>query len=104
MHFARQIAFSGVPLQIWWSRNDRIVTNQRGQSGRLFRALTKLNPEAPIVAYEGAWAHSTEMHADALLSVAVARFGLVSERYAARVAHKQHAPMRLPAAMTAASH
>ena len=104
MHFARQIAFSGVPLQIWWSRNDRIVTNQRGQSGRLFRTLTRLNPEAPIVGYEGSWAHSTEMHAEALLPVAVARFGLVSQRYAATVAKSQHAPMRMPAAMTAASH
>ena len=103
IHFARRIAFSGVPLQIWWSRNDRIVTNQRGQSGLLFRTLTRLNPEAPIVGYEGGWAHSTEMHAEALLPVAVARFGLLSRTYAAHVADQQHAPMRLPAAMTATS-
>jgi pimeloyl-ACP methyl ester carboxylesterase len=104
IHFARRIAYSGVPLQIWWSRNDRIVTDQRGQSGRLFRTLTKLNPEAPVVEYEGSWAHSTEMRADALLPVAVARFGLVSRTYAAHVAETQNAPMRLPAALTAASH
>jgi pimeloyl-ACP methyl ester carboxylesterase len=104
MHFARRIASSGVPLQIWWSRNDRIVTDQRGQSGRLFRMLTTLNPEAPIVGYEGSWAHSTEMHAEALLPVAVAGFGLVSRTYAAGVAERQHAPMRMPAAMTAAAH
>ena len=104
IHFARQIGFSGVPLQIWWSRNDRIVTNQRGQSERLFRLLAALNPEAPIVGYEGAWAHSTEMHAYTLLPVAVARFGLLSRTYAAHVAERQHAPMRLPAAITAASH
>jgi hypothetical protein len=80
------------------------VTNQRGQSGLLFRTLTRLNPEAPIVGYEGAWAHSTEMHAEALLPVAVAGFGLVSRTYAAGAAQRQHAPLRMPGAMTAASH
>ena len=104
IHFAWRIAFSGVPLQIWWSRKDRIVTDQNGQSGRLFRTLTTLNPEAPIVGYEGTWPHSTEMRAYTLLPVAVARFGLLSRTYAAHVAERQRAPMRLPVAMTAVSH
>ena len=30
---ARNIAFSGVPLQIWWSHKDSIVTDQKHQSG-----------------------------------------------------------------------
>ena len=82
----------------------RIVTNQRGQSGRLFATLKTLNPEAPILAYVGTWAHSTEMHAYALLPVACARFGLVGWKYARTVAARQRAPLRLPAALTAASH
>jgi pimeloyl-ACP methyl ester carboxylesterase len=97
MSLAREIAFSGVPLQIWWSKNDRIVTNQRGQSGRLLRVLKQLNASAPIVGYEGAWAHSTEMRADALLPVAVAGFGLLPTRYAAAVAAEQPSTMQLPA-------
>ena len=44
------------------------------------------------------------MHAEALLPVAVAGFGLVSRTYAHNVAKRQHAPMRMPAAMTPASH
>jgi pimeloyl-ACP methyl ester carboxylesterase len=74
---AKAIAFSGVPLQIWWSRKDRIVTNQASQSGALFEALRRINPHAPISEYVGSWAHSTEMRYTALLPVALAGFGLM---------------------------
>ena len=36
LSYARALAFSCVPLQFWWSNADRIVRNQREQSGRLF--------------------------------------------------------------------
>jgi poly(3-hydroxybutyrate) depolymerase len=42
--WARRTAFSGVPLQIWWSTRDRIVTGQARQSGALYRAILHLNP------------------------------------------------------------
>ncbi len=74
---AKTIAFSGVPLQIWWSRKDRIVTNQASQSGALFTLLRRLNPQAPISEYVGNWAHSTEMRYTALLPIALAGFGLL---------------------------
>ncbi len=74
---AKAIAFSGVPLQIWWSRKDRIVTDQASQSGALFQTLRRLNPHAPISEYVGSWAHSTEMRYTALLPVALAGFGLM---------------------------
>jgi pimeloyl-ACP methyl ester carboxylesterase len=74
---ARQIAFSGVPLQIWWSHRDRIVTDQKHQSGVLFRELRRLNACAPVSAYAGAWEHSKEMKADQLLPIALAGFGLL---------------------------
>jgi poly(3-hydroxybutyrate) depolymerase len=74
---AQAIAKSGVPLQIWWSRVDRIVTDQATQSGALFRELRRLSPRAPLSAYVGRWAHSTEMRAHSLLPVALGELGLL---------------------------
>ena len=77
LSLARAIAASGVPLQIWWSKKDQIVIDQRHQSGTLFRALGQLNPDAPVKAYVGSWRHSTEMRSTALLPIALADFGLL---------------------------
>jgi pimeloyl-ACP methyl ester carboxylesterase len=77
--FARQIASSCVPLQIWWSVADRIVLDQHRQSGRLFRLLRKLNPDSPIEGYVGYWTHSYEMQAATRLPLALANFGLLPE-------------------------
>ena len=74
---ARRIAFSGVPLQIWWSVDDRIVTDQRHQSGTLFRTLRRLNGCAAVSAYVGHWPHSKEMRAEEFLPVALAGLGLL---------------------------
>jgi pimeloyl-ACP methyl ester carboxylesterase len=89
LDLAPQIAASGVPLQIWWSRDDKIVTDQKTQSGAMFRALRRLNPCAPVSEYVGAWAHSHEMRASSLLRFALAGFGLVSAN-----------PHRLPHSVT----
>jgi pimeloyl-ACP methyl ester carboxylesterase len=75
--WARQIAFSGVPLQIWWSTTDRIVTNQRAESGALYRAIKRLNPAAPVVQFVGTWVHTAEMKATTRLPVALRYFGLM---------------------------
>jgi pimeloyl-ACP methyl ester carboxylesterase len=75
--FAREIAGSGVPLQIWWSTEDRIVTDQEHQSGALFQALRQLGPHAPLTAYVGAWPHSREMRASQLLPIALKQLGLL---------------------------
>jgi poly(3-hydroxybutyrate) depolymerase len=75
---AHAIASSGVPLQLWWSRTDRIVTDQEHQSGELFRVLERLNPCAWVSAYEGNWEHSKEMKASALLPIALVGLGLLS--------------------------
>jgi pimeloyl-ACP methyl ester carboxylesterase len=74
---ARSIAFSHVPLQIWWSVDDRIVTDQRHQSGTLFRTLQRLNECAPVAAYVGHWPHSKEMRAEELLPIALGSLGLL---------------------------
>jgi poly(3-hydroxybutyrate) depolymerase len=75
--FARQIAASGVPLDIWWSTRDRIVEDQREQSGRLYREIRRLNPHAPVTQYVGSWAHSAEMRPLARLPLVLVRFHLI---------------------------
>jgi pimeloyl-ACP methyl ester carboxylesterase len=74
---ARQVAASGVPLQIWWSVKDRIVTDQEHQSGAMVDELRRLERCAPVLAYSGSWKHSTEMRAEALLPIALRNFGLL---------------------------
>lgn len=74
---AQAIAFSGVPLQIWWSHKDRIVTDQEHQSGELVRVLEQLDACAPVSTYAGDWEHSKEMKADALLPFALKELGLL---------------------------
>jgi hypothetical protein len=49
VEFARTIAFSGVPLQIWWNpKEDVVVHQQTTQSGAFARLLLRLNPAAPV--------------------------------------------------------
>jgi hypothetical protein len=89
LDLAPQIAASRVPLQIWWSRDDHIVTDQQTQSGAMFKALRKIDRCAPVSEYVGHWAHSHEMRASSLLRFALAGFGLVSAN-----------PHRLPHSVT----
>jgi poly(3-hydroxybutyrate) depolymerase len=77
VHWAAAIARSGVPLHIWWSTRDRIVRDQRDESGRLFRLVRALNPRAPVTEYVGRWAHSKEFHASARLPLALVELGLI---------------------------
>jgi len=77
---ARKIAFSGVPLQIWWSTRDRIVTDERDESGLLYRLIKRLNPDAPVSEFVGDWAHTTEMKSHGYLPYALFRFGLMPPR------------------------
>jgi pimeloyl-ACP methyl ester carboxylesterase len=77
MTYARRIATSCVPLQLWWSVKDRIVVDQKQQTGAFYRELVRLNPGAPVSAFVGTWRHSAEMHANARLPAALAAFGLI---------------------------
>jgi poly(3-hydroxybutyrate) depolymerase len=79
---ARAIVQSGVPLQIWWSKVDRIVVDQEHQSGTLFRRILQLGPCAPVKAYVGRWRHSSEMRSTSLLPLALIEFGLLPAGYA----------------------
>ncbi len=85
--YARSIAASCVPLQLWWSLSDRIVANQHQQSGALFETIKRLNPKAPVQAYVGYWAHSHEMQAKTRLPLALAAFGLLLQDHPRRLMH-----------------
>ncbi len=82
--YARALADSCVPLQLWWSRRDRIVVDPDRQSGRLLETIKRLNPAAPVVGVEGTWAHSAEMRATTRLPFALARLGLLPPRFDGR--------------------
>jgi pimeloyl-ACP methyl ester carboxylesterase len=71
MSYVHQLAIGGVPIDIWWSRNDKIVVNQNQESGRLYRAIIRANPKAPVEQFVGTWAHSREMNPLARLPLAL---------------------------------
>lgn len=75
--YARRLASSCMPIQLWWSTADRIVLQQGLQSGRLYRELRHLNPLAPVQAFVGYWKHSYEMRSTTRLPVALQAFGLL---------------------------
>lgn len=77
MHYVRQLASNGVPLDIWWSRRDRVVVDQYQESGRLYRAIVRANPRAPVEQFVGNWAHSHEMHPLARLPLALVDLKIV---------------------------
>ena len=78
--YAHRIADSGVPLQIWWSRTDRIVRNQQQQSGLLYRRIRHWNRAAPVVQMVGAWDHSDDFRAVTQLPFALRTFLLLPPR------------------------
>jgi hypothetical protein len=82
--FARRIAFSGVPLQIWWSTRDRIIRDQRREAARLYEEIKALNPHAPVEALVGQWRHTREMTAVTRLPRALEHFGLLRVRSSSR--------------------
>jgi poly(3-hydroxybutyrate) depolymerase len=92
LDYAKKIAFAGVPLQIWWSTRDMTVSDQRHESGLLYREIKRLNPAAPVTQFVGAWAHTSEMQAHGYLPFALARFGLMPPRAAPPAQVDQDSP------------
>jgi len=76
-HYVRAIADSGVPLQLFWSTRDRIIRDQRLETGALVRRLRRDHPEARLWVFVGEWRHTAEMRASRRLPRALARFGLL---------------------------
>ena len=77
MSYVHQLATGGVSIDIWWSHNDKIVVNQNQESGRLYRAIKRANPKAPVEQFVGTWAHSHEMHPLARLPLALVDLKIV---------------------------
>ncbi len=75
--WARKIAFSWKPLQMWWSLADQVVVDQTHQSAALYARIRKLNPQAPVEAVTGFWRHSAEMTASTRLPEALTKLGLL---------------------------
>jgi pimeloyl-ACP methyl ester carboxylesterase len=77
LFYARELAYSRLPLEIWWSTRDRIVVDQRDESGLLYRAIERINPRAPVTQFVGTWRHTAEMRPLRRLPLALARIGLL---------------------------
>lgn len=78
-HFAEKIAGSGIPLQMWWSDADEIVTGQENQSGKLFTDLEALGPTATLEKVTGSWSHTAESYRELQLPGAVRWLGLLPD-------------------------
>jgi poly(3-hydroxybutyrate) depolymerase len=72
------IARSRVPIQLWWSRRDAVITDQSIQSERFYERLVALGARVRRVV--GDWAHGHAMHPQTHLPAALACFGLISSR------------------------
>lgn len=77
LHFARQLAFADVPIELWWSTVDRVVVDQTAESGLLYRQIKRLNQRAPVEQVIGRWAHTAELNARRELPDALLALGLV---------------------------
>jgi hypothetical protein len=80
--YARAIADSCVPVQIWWTRTDKIVLDPARQSGSMFKALERLNPSAPVDEYVGDWDHTDAMRHETDLPKMLAGLGLLRQAFA----------------------
>jgi poly(3-hydroxybutyrate) depolymerase len=74
------IAFSGVPLQIYWSTRDRIISDQLVEAAQLAAQIRLVNPAVKLWDFQGAWNHTAEMQSNRRLPRALARFGLLPWR------------------------
>jgi dipeptidyl aminopeptidase/acylaminoacyl peptidase len=82
LSYARTIAESCVPVQIWWSRTDDVVLEPSRQSGRMVNALRAMNPHAPVDEFVGSWAHTEVMHHETDLPKMLAGLGLLPPTFA----------------------
>jgi poly(3-hydroxybutyrate) depolymerase len=84
-NYARQIALSGVPLQLFWSRRDRVISDQVDETGALVHEIRGWNPAAPVEVFRGSWRHTAEMRWTRRLPGALVRFGLLTRDRAIQI-------------------
>jgi poly(3-hydroxybutyrate) depolymerase len=88
--YAQAIADSCVPVQIWWSRTDKIVLDSARQSGRMARALRAANPLAPVDEYVGAWDHTDAMRHETDLPTMLVGLGLLPRELSSELIPATH--------------
>jgi poly(3-hydroxybutyrate) depolymerase len=79
--YAATIASSCTRLQIWWSREDKVVMDAAQQSGRMVETLRELNPQGPVDEYVGSWPHTRALRARFDLPRMLAGLGLLPETF-----------------------
>jgi poly(3-hydroxybutyrate) depolymerase len=92
LSLAPAIAGSATRLQIWWSSEDHIVSDQKHQSAALLETLHRLNPCAPVSGVAGRWEHSKEMRSTSLLPIALLGFGLLPRQLELHPRNVQYLP------------
>ncbi len=93
--YIQKLVEGGVPLQLYWSVGDRVITDQRVETGELASTLLDARPDARVWDFAGDWAHTAEMRANRRLPRALARFGLLPWRYAPTIPSvARRAPVR----------
>lgn len=75
--YARAIADSDVPLQIWWSHADKVIVHPELHSGKLAKLIRQINPGAPLTVHTGAWVHTHVLRYDRQLPEMLVGLGLL---------------------------
>jgi pimeloyl-ACP methyl ester carboxylesterase len=83
--YVRRIALSGVPLLLYWSTRDRVISDQVDETGALAAAIRGWNPYAPLEVFRGRWRHTAEMRWSHRLPGALVRFGLIRRSQAIQI-------------------
>jgi pimeloyl-ACP methyl ester carboxylesterase len=83
--YARRIALSGVPLLLYWSTRDRVISDQVDETGALAAAIRGWNPRAPLQVFRGHWRHTAEMRWSHRLPGALVRFRLLTRSQAIQI-------------------
>jgi poly(3-hydroxybutyrate) depolymerase len=78
-HWIRQVARSGVPLQMWWSLADDIVLDQVHQSAHFYRELRELRPRGRVESVTGFWPHTGQVYSEQQLPAAARWLGLMPQ-------------------------
>jgi poly(3-hydroxybutyrate) depolymerase len=88
--YAAAIASSCTRLQIWWSREDKVVMDAAHQSGRMVETLRDLGTKAPVDEYVGSWPHTRALRARYDLPLMLAGLGLLPESFGVERLHAEH--------------
>jgi poly(3-hydroxybutyrate) depolymerase len=78
VRYARAIAASGVPLQIYWSQHDGVILGQQRLVARFVGAINHKGRSSCLLVYRGDWHHADEVQSWLELGAAVTRLGLLT--------------------------